>query len=442
MVERRMKAPRRQSAVPSTRLGRAVRLGLMAGEVALDGALSSVRQLASGRRPTAANWLSARNAETLARRLSTLRGAAMKLGQMLSLQEELLPAEFRQALALLRAEGYAMPAAQLHRVLGREYGAGWQRRFAGFDEEPVAAASIGQVHRVRTRDGRDLALKIQYPGVARSIDSDVDNLATLLRWLDFLPVELDVAGLAAEAKRQLAVEADYLQEAAHAERFARLLRGAPGVLVPRVHRDLTTRRILALDFIESEPLESMAGMDVPQRLRDSLARRIEDLMFRELFEFRLMQTDPNPANYRYRRDDDSLVLLDFGSTLAIDAERVEGYREICRAVVAGDEPAMQRAAIRLGYLRADTPARSAEGVLDIIRLVCQPLAHRGAYDFAASGLAQHAVDLGLEVAFRQGLPTPPASTMFLHRKLAGTFMLCAMLRARVDVHRLVAPHLA
>lgn len=437
-----MKPTRKQSSVPSTRLGRAVRLGMMAGEVALDGALSSMRQLASGRRPTAANWLSARNAETLARRLSTLRGAAMKLGQMLSLQEDLLPPEFRQALALLRSEGYAMPSAQLHRMLGREYGAGWQRRFDTFDDEPIAAASIGQVHRARTRDGRDLALKIQYPGVARSIDSDVDNMATLLRWLDFLPVELDVAGLAAEAKRQLKVEADYLQEADHAERFARLLRSAPGIVVPRVHRDFTTRRILALDFIDSEPLEDLAGEDVPQRTRDGIARRIEDLMFRELFEFRLMQTDPNPANYRYRRRTDSLVLLDFGSTLEIDEERVDGYREICRAVIADDRQAIHRAAIRLGYLRDDTPADSAAGVLEIIGLVCLPLAHRGAYDFGASRLAQHTLDLGVEVAFRQGLPTPPASTMFLHRKLVGTFMLCAMLRARIDVHRLVVPHLA
>jgi len=418
-----------------------MRLGMMAGEVALDGALSSMRQLARGRLPRAGQWLSARNAQTLARRLATLRGAAMKLGQMLSLQEDLLPAEFREALAILRSEGYAMPAAQLHGVLGREYGAGWQRRFAEFDEEPVAAASIGQVHRVRTRDGRDLVLKIQYPGVARSIDADVDNMAMLLRWLDFLPVELDAAGLAAEAKRQLKVEADYLQEAGHTERFRALLEGTPGLVVPRVHRDLTTRRILALDYVESEPLESCRGDDLPQRVRDGIARRIETLLFRELFEFRLMQTDPNPGNYRYRRDRDELVLLDFGSTLELDAARVAGYRDICRAVVAGDREEIGRAALALGYLGPGTPTASADGVIDIIRLVCEPLAHRGAYDFAASRLPQEAYELGLEVAFRKGLPTPPPATLFLHRKLVGTFMLCAMLRARVDVHRLVTPWL-
>jgi predicted unusual protein kinase regulating ubiquinone biosynthesis (AarF/ABC1/UbiB family) len=415
----------------------------MAGEVAIGGMLGSARALAAGKRPSAAGLLfSQRNAETLARRLSSLRGAAMKLGQMLSVQgDELLPPEFRQALAILRSQAYAMPTTQLRRVLGREYGAGWQDRFERFDEEPLAAASIGQVHRVLTRDGRDLALKIQYPGVARSIDSDVDNMAMLLRWLDFLPVELDIAGLSAEAKRQLKVEADYLQEADHTERFGHLLGDTPGIVMPRVHRDLTTQRILALDYIESEPIDSVASLEVSQHTRDGLARRIEGLMFRELFEFRLMQTDPNPANYRYQPDTGRLVLLDFGSTIELDAARVDGYREICRAVIADDLELIHGAALRLGYLAPDTPARSAAGVVEIIRLVCQPIRHRGAYDFAASQLPLRARDLGLEVAFRQGLPTPPPATMFLHRKLVGTFMLCAMLHAHIDVRRLVEPYL-
>jgi len=418
-------------------------MGLMAGELALGSVLGSARQLASGQWPgKSGNVLTARNAQVLARRLSTLRGAAMKLGQLLSMHgDELLPAEFRQALAILRSQAYAMPSAQLHGVLGREYGKGWQQRFADFDEEPLAAASIGQVHRARTRDGRELALKIQYPGVARSIDSDVDNMAMLLRWLDFLPVDLDVTGLAVEAKRQLREEADYLQEARHASCYGTLVGRSPEVLVPGVHADLTTRRILALDYVASVPVESMAEDGASQALRDTIARRIEGLMFRELFEFRYVQTDPNPANYRYQEESGQLVLLDFGATMAIEPARVEGYRAICRAVLADDLQAIREAALQLGYLQPDTPADSAEGVIEIIRLVCQPLRHRGRYDFARSQLPLKARDLGLDVAFRRGLPTPPPSTMFLHRKLVGTFMLCAMLRARVNVRALVEPYL-
>ena len=132
---------------------------------------------------------SARNAQRLAARLARLRGAAMKLGQIASLQgEDLLPPEFAQALAVLRTGAAPMPISQLHRVLGRELGKGWEARFTQFNYEPVAAASIGQVHRVRTRDGRDLALKIQYPGVARSITAD--GSARPRVWADaLLPVD-------------------------------------------------------------------------------------------------------------------------------------------------------------------------------------------------------------------------------------------------------------
>ncbi len=418
-------------------------MGMMASELALGSALDGARQWVSGRRPeAAATLLSARNAQVLARELSRLRGAAMKLGQMLSLQgDEILPPEFTQALSILGSQGYAMPAAQLHGVLGREYGAGWRRLFASFDEEPIAAASIGQVHRATAADGREVVLKVQYPGVARSIDSDVDNLATLMRWLDFLPLDLDVKGLAAEAKRQLRLEADYEQEAQHAERFKKLLGDAGDFVVPRVHRDLSTRRILALDFVEGVPLERLQDPDVPQRERDRVGRALEALLFRELFDLHYMQTDPNPANYLYQPDTGKIVLLDFGSTLELEPARVERYRDICRALMKDDEAGIRRYAVELGYLSEDEPEPRGSGVIEMIRLVCEPLTHRGAYDFSGSRLVARARDLGIDLALRHGLPTPPPETAFLHRKLVGNFMLCAMLRAHIDAHALIMPWL-
>ncbi|MGD8744916.1 MAG: AarF/UbiB family protein, partial [Gammaproteobacteria bacterium] len=191
------KRKRRQSRVPTTRIGRVLRLGLTAGGLAAGGAAESIRRLAGSRGAGQSSALLTRaNASRLARRLSHLRGAAMKLGQLLSLEsEQVLPPEFAEALAILRDSADTMPVSQLNRLLGREYGKGWQARFRKFDYEPVAAASIGQVHHVVTSDGRELALKIQYPGVARSIGSDVNNLATLLRMSRILPMELDISGI-------------------------------------------------------------------------------------------------------------------------------------------------------------------------------------------------------------------------------------------------------
>jgi predicted unusual protein kinase regulating ubiquinone biosynthesis (AarF/ABC1/UbiB family) len=351
-------------------------MGLAAGELAAGAAAQGFKRMARGEAPDFRGaLLSAPNAVRLAERLARLRGAAMKIGQLVSMQgEDVLPPEFAKALAVLRSQAVPMPAQQLRRVLGREYGAGWERRFAAFDFEPVAAASIGQVHRATAADGRVLALKIQYPGVARSIASDVDNVATLLRLLNLLPVGLDVEGLAQEAKRQLMQEADYRAEALFLEHYAGLVADEPALLVPRVHHDLTTTRVMAMDFIEAEPLDSLAA--APRARRNAIGSVLERLLFRELFEFRVMQTDPNLANYMVQPASGRLVLLDFGATRRFEADFVADYASISRAVIDGNRDGIARAALRIGYLKAsDAPERVA-AVVDMCLLVCEPLRHR------------------------------------------------------------------
>jgi predicted unusual protein kinase regulating ubiquinone biosynthesis (AarF/ABC1/UbiB family) len=436
-----MVAPRhrKRSAVPASRVGRMLRFGLLSGELALSAALGTVRQVSAGRKPDlAAAVLTAANADLLARRLAALRGPAMKLGQILSLQsDEIVPEAFRNALATMQAQGYSMPDTQLRRVLGREYGKGWQRKFARFDFEPVAAASIGQVHRARKHGGQELALKIQYPGIARSVDSDIDNLAGLLGRLDFLPVKLDVTALAAEAKRQLRLETDYETEARCLERYRRLVADMPGVVVPRVDRGLSTRHILAMEWIEGEPLEVLASEAVPQPRRNAAARLLYELLFRELFEFRFMQTDPNLANYLYLPATQQFALLDLGSVGEYPAAFVESYRRACRGVVAGDKKVVREAVFEIGYALPDDPEPMIRNAVDIVQLACEPLAHRGPYDFATSGLVGRARDLGLEVLLGQGMRSPPPETLFLHRKLMGTFLICARFRACINVHALI-----
>lgn len=434
-------SPRRRSRVPAGRIERLVRLGWTAGELAAGGLAGRARHWLAGGDDAAEARLRSERARRLARRLSRLRGAAMKLGQLLSLESvDLLPAALADALAVLRASADAMPTTQLRRVIGREYGKGWEARFHSFEWEPVAAASIGQVHAAVARDGRRLALKVQYPGIARSIDSDVDNVAALLRIADLLPVALDVSGLVAEAKRQLHREADYCLEAASLRRYRALVADAPVLFVPAPHDDLTTRRVLAMDFVDGEPIESLGARGVSQTRRDAAGRALERLVFRELFEFRFMQTDPNFANYRIDPQTDRIGLLDFGSTREIDAALAEKYARICRAILAGDRPAVRAGAVDIGYLRPDESDERAAGVVDLILLVCEPLRRPGPYDFGRSQLPARVRDLGIDLAFRRGfLRAPPAETMFLHRKLVGSFLLCARIRARVDVHELIRP---
>ena len=435
--------------VPQSRLGRLARLGLAAGELAVGGAVQGLRRISQGADAGTARF-SVATARRLADRLAHLRGAAMKLGQLISLEGEgLLPPELAQALEGLRSQAAPMPAEQLHRALGRAFGAGWERRFTAFDETPIASASIGQVHRARTRDGRDLALKVQYPGVARSIASDVDNVTTLLRLAQLLPLGLDVDDIAREAKRQLAQEADYLAEASFLEQYARLVADEPQIVLPRVHRDFTTARVMAMDYMAGIPLDALAaeGARTPQKVRDAVGTLLQRLMFRELFEFRVMQTDPNFANYFYQPDPQPdrgrLVLLDFGATQRFSTAFSERFRDITRAIVEGDRADTERAARAIGYIGDDAPPPVVTAALDVLELVCEPLRARGVVDYGSSDLPRRARELGIDLGFRRGLlRMPPSDTLFLHRKLAGVFLLLARLGARVPTRRLVLDALA
>ncbi len=430
------------SRVPHSRLGRLARLGLAAGELAVGGAVQGLRRLAQGDKD--APMFTTATATRLAARLGQLRGAAMKLGQLISLETEgLLPPELTAALETLRSQAAPMPLEQLHRVLGRAWGAGWEKRFEHFDETPIASASIGQVHRARTRDGRDLALMVQYPGVARSIASDVDNVAALLRLAQLLPLGLDVTAVAREAKRQLSQESDYLAEARFLEHYASLVTDEPLIVVPRVHWDFTTARVMAMDYIDGVPLDSLLDM-ASQKTRDAIGTLLQRLLFRELFEFRVMQTDPNFGNYLVQPDPEGarLVLLDFGATQTFTPAYAGRFRRITQSVADGDRAGIEREARAIGYIASDATPATAEAAIDVIELVCEPLRTRGAYDYGASDLPRRARELGIDLAFRRGLlRMPPADTLFLHRKLVGVYLLLARLGARVSTQRIVQPFL-
>jgi len=438
------KSPRK-SRVPTTRLGRLVRLGFTAGEMAVGGLAEGVKRLTGVTPEDAVNvFLTAANAQKLAKRLAGMRGAAMKMGQILSMESvDILPKEFSEALAILRDSANTMPDSQIRRVMGREYGKGWEGKFERFDFEPIAAASIGQVHRVLTKDGRDLALKIQYPGVAKSINSDVDNMAMFLRLAHILPITMDVSGIVVETKRQLKQEADYIIEAKYLRDYRELVRDDDCFVVPKVHDDLTTKRILAMDYVSGEPLEALGEEGVAQELRDDAGTLLERLLFRELFEFRTMQSDPNFANYLYRPEDGRIVLLDFGSTVTFSEEFTSRYGQISKALIEEDAGAARHYAEQIGYLQPDDSPDHAGRVLDMMRLICEPIRNPGVYDFGESDLVSRARDAGFEMLWNSGgeFRAPPPETVFLHRKLIGSFLLCARLRVRVDVQALISEYL-
>jgi predicted unusual protein kinase regulating ubiquinone biosynthesis (AarF/ABC1/UbiB family) len=410
----------------------------MAGGVAGGMLAEGTRQLRAGKRPKARDMLlTPGNARRVAEQLATMRGAAMKVGQILSMDTgEFLPRELTDILARLRDDARNMPPAQLQQVMRNAYGADWEDVFYGFDIKPLAAASIGQVHRAISPDGREIVLKVQYPGVADSIDSDVDNIATLLRLSGLLPAGLDIQPLLDDAKRQLHDEADYLKEAEFLQAFGRLLRKDKRFVLPAVLPELTHRSVLAMTYVSGGPIDTI--IDLPQAERDRVMSTLFELMLLELFELRMVQTDPNFANYQYRRKTGEIVLLDFGATRRFKVGFVNNYRKLARAAMAGDEAKIVVAAERLGYSMGDAGSAYRELVLQFLTLAMEPLCTDVAYDFARSDMARNMSKLAEDVSSYRGFwRAPPMDAVFLHRKVGGMFMLASRLKARVNLYQLI-----
>lgn len=330
-----------------------------------------------------------------------------------------------------------MPPQQLDAVLRREWGADWRRRFVRFDASPLAAASIGQVHRAELPDGRKLAIKVQYPGVRDSIAADVDNVATLLRVSNLLPPSVDLSPLLAEAKRQLAEEADYVREAGHMRDYGARLAGDDRYLVPEVVDELATTSVLAMTFVSGQPIEAL--VDSPQAMRNGAMTALIELVLRELFQFGVMQTDPNFANYQWQAETARLVLLDFGATRAVPPQTAAAYRALIVAGLAHDRDRIREIAVETGFLGAAAVANHRSAVDRIIAAIDDVMARPGLFDFADRAFVPVVRAEAMQMAQdRATWHVPDVETLFVQRKVSGTALLAARLRTQVDVTGLAA----
>jgi predicted unusual protein kinase regulating ubiquinone biosynthesis (AarF/ABC1/UbiB family) len=429
-------------AVPTGRAVRLLRFGGMAAEIAGRVAVGGLRVLASGRSPDLSQLLlTPANILRLTNELSHLRGAALKLGQLLSMDPGLvLPNELTAILSRMRDDARPMPLQQLQAVLNAEWGSGWRSRFSHFDMRPLAAASIGQVHRAVTLDGQELAVKVQYPSVRASIDSDVDNIATLMRLPGLLPHGMSIGPLLTEVKRQLHAEADYVAEAQHLNRFGALLEGLDTFALPTLYPDLCTPQVLAMSFMDSAPLDSL--INSPQAVRDRVAAALINLVLQELFVFGVMQTDPNLANYRFDHKTGRIVLLDFGAVQFITPELAANFRTLARVVLQGGAADIRDAMVRIGYFDTATSPRHKNLIQSMFNVAMGPLRQDGAFDFGRSDLLERLRTMGLAIGTERELShVPPAAALFLHRKIGGMYLIAAKLRARVSLRPMVEAYL-
>ena len=432
-----------ERSVPVSRTSRMLQLGRLAGGIAGGAVAEGLRSLGSGNLPASSGLLTTpANAARLAERLSEMRGAAMKVGQLLSMNGgDFLPREFTDILARLREDAHRMPMLQLAAQLETAWGEKWIDRFDRFFFQPIAAASIGQVHRAITRDGRQLAIKVQYPGVKESIDSDVDNVAALLKFFRLIPQPRTLDLLLQEAKRQLHEEADYAAEARHIENYRARVKRLGGFQVPRVDMELTRPSVLAMEFIAGEPIDTLAGQGAGAR--NAAATRLVELFLKEVLEWGLVQTDANFSNYLHLTESGDLGLLDFGATRAYSQHSTGLFHRLLAAAMGGDREALMQSAEALGYVGQGDPDVYRSTVGALLKAAAEPARALGSYDFARSDLARRMSEQILRLRMENRVwRMPPPDVLFLHRKLGGLYMLCTRLSASVNVGQLVEPYLA
>jgi predicted unusual protein kinase regulating ubiquinone biosynthesis (AarF/ABC1/UbiB family) len=433
----------RQRAVPAGRMARFGTFGRLVGGVAGGMVAEGARRIASGEGISARDLiLTPGNVQRLTDRLSHLRGAAMKMGQMISLDAgDFLPDELSKILATLRDQANFMPTKQLDQVLRAEWGPDWRKQFRWFNPRPIAAASIGQVHKALTRDGEELAIKVQYPGVAKSIDSDVDNVMTLLKVAGFAPPELEMGKLMAAAKQQLHEEADYQREGEQMALYREKLACTPGFVVPRLHEGLTRGSILAMSFEDGVSIEEL-GSEPPER-RDEVYARLIRLVARELFDFGVMQTDPNFANFRYRRETGEIILLDFGACRPVDPAVANGYRKMLAAGLNGNAAEVLAATIEAGFMMPIVAEKHPERVNRMIDIVINEMRADAPFDFGDRAFIPLLRDEGYAIAQdKDTWAFPPIETLFVQRKVSGTALLGARLKAKVNIRRITEEVLA
>ncbi|MDP5360338.1 MAG: AarF/ABC1/UbiB kinase family protein [Paracoccaceae bacterium] len=424
----------RALAVPASRFSRFSGLGTMTAGVAGNMAINGLAQLAQGQKPAMRDLLvTPRNIARITEKLAQMRVDAMKIGQLVSMDTgEFLPPDLAQIMARLRDDAHFMPPAQLKQVLNANWPENWLRSFQKFDVRPIAAASIGQVHRAQLKDGTDLAIKVQYPGVAKSIDSDVANVGVLMRMSGLLPKGFELAPYLEEARKQLHQETDYALEGESLAQFGALLAGQSDFVVPTYQPEWSAGQILTMSFVEGVPIEAVNNQSQAERHR--IADALIGLTLKELFDYGLMQTDPNFANYRYDPNTGKIILLDFGATRALDPVIVDQYRRLLAAGLADDRQTLAKIAIEMGFVGADTAPRHRDAIMHMMEMAFDALRQNGPFDFTDKTLPRAMQAAGIALAEDGFVPPPlPIDVLLLQRKFGGIFLLASLLGAQIDL---------
>ncbi len=441
-------ATERDDEPPRIRTGRIGRTAGVGGMVAGQGLRWAGTRLANvtrgdQRSQRATDDRVAAIAVQIARQLGEMKGAAMKIGQVLSTVEmpglsEEGQEEFRAALAQLRDNAPTFGFDDIRTVIETDLGRSIEAAFAEFEPEAFAAASIGQVHRATTHEGEEVAVKVQYPGVAEAVEVDLRNLHLILRLVKRMAPGLDVKAVGGEVRERISEELDYELEAGNHRALERAFRGHPFAVVPRVHTALSGRRVLVTDYLEGARFDAVKEMD--EATRD----RYGEIVFRFFFDRErtlMILGDPHPGNYLLLADG-KVGFLDFGMVRRVPLEHLERERALGRAIASGDAPTVHELMAELGYLPDPDdfpPAELLDQVLGGARWLFEPGFRRLDADYAQELIEVSSSPRSPHYERMKRQTMPPAS-LLMRRQEGLIFVTLADLRAGADWARIAAEY--
>jgi predicted unusual protein kinase regulating ubiquinone biosynthesis (AarF/ABC1/UbiB family) len=402
-----------------------------------------------------------RQAHYLAEEIGKLKGSIVKIGQMMALYgEHFLPVEVTDALHTLEDDTAALEWTTIYEELEDELGTE-KLALLEIEEQPLGAASIGQVHKATIKaTGEEICLKIQYPGVAEAVDSDLSAVETLLRVLKIVPFTEEFESWFSEIREMMYREVDYQHERDKTKLFRDRLKDDTRFIVPKVYDEFSSKRVIATSYEPGLNIDAPETKALPQARRNEICKAALDLCWKEVFLWGEMQTDPNFGNYFVRLGDgdgqpDKIVLLDFGAVREFSDKTLGPGRAIVSAAFRHDEAMLLQGMESLNFFRADTPLESKRGLLQLCFMAIEPFAdpeqfpppsylltEHNEYKWGESNLpARLSMQAGLSAAgANRHFTVPPRELMFLVRKIMGAYTFMSVLKAEIKGYDVLSPY--
>jgi predicted unusual protein kinase regulating ubiquinone biosynthesis (AarF/ABC1/UbiB family) len=376
-----------------------------------------------------------KNAVKIVERSKELRGAFTKLVQMLSMRDDILPTEVLQVLSASQSSVPPMDYPLIRKQIIKELGRPPEALFAEFDDEAFAAASLGQVHKARLKSGKDVVVKVQYPGVEETVNQDLKNLKALLQTFtrigrDVLRQKIDSSDVYRELEERLHEELDYINEAKNIAIFQKMFRDDDEVIIPEVYPDLSSRRVLTMGYVEGYPFQTILGPGVEQALKDWVAIKYFRVLWRQIFEYGVLHTDPNPGNYLVTYHP-KLAILDFGSIRIFPESIRQNYHRLAKAILADDRDTMARCFVELDYL---DPQDNPEPMCRIMRIIFEPVLKDCPYHPQRYNSVERAMQIAT-IALENRIFKDPGHRVFLMRALMGLDAYLKQLGTETNWHR-------